>query len=135
MANKEQILDKIARNMKQRGFSAERVGETTEVTKSDDSVLVVSYADKQVQSPMGGVSDATSPFLGIGIAGAGSIKITGAAGDTTIALIMSDAVAATLLAECAGKANDIILQSGDDATATGELARIAGHADVLGLGE
>ena len=134
MANKEQILDKITRNMKQRGFSAERVGETCELTKAGGTgdVLVVSYEDKQVQSPMGGVDDTQSPFLGIGIAAPGAIKIKGAAGENTISDIMDDADALELLAECAGKANDIIVEEGDSTT---ELTRIKGHADLLGLGQ
>lgn len=131
MANKEQILDKIARNMGQRGITAARVGETVEVTKTGGDILTVSYDDASVQSPMGGVDDTSSPFLGIGIAKPGKIKIKGEAGETSIALIMDTAEAASLLAECAGYANDIILESGDDTT---ELARIAGHEHLVGLG-
>lgn len=134
MANKEQILDKITRNMKQRGYSAERVGETCELTKAGGAgdVLVVSYEDKEVQSPMGGVDDSQSPFLGIGIGAPGSIKIKGASGENTAADIFDDGDALALLAECAGKANDIIVEEGDT---TDEVTRIAGHADLLGLGQ
>ena len=132
MANKVEILDKIERNMTQRGLSAVRVGETVEVTKSDASVLVVSYVGKDIQSPMGGVDDSQSPFLGIGIAAPGQIKIKGAAGDTTIALIFSDSVSLELMHEVSGFANDVQIEDGDT---TAELARIRGQADVLGLGQ
>ena len=134
MANKEQILDKIARNMSQRSLSAERVGETVEVTKAGGAgdVLVVSYKEKSVQSPMGGVSDQASPYLGIGVAGAGSIKIKGAAGENTIAAIFDDSDSLELLRECSGFANDVEVEAGDT---TASLARIRGQADSVGLGE
>lgn len=133
MANKEAILDKIARNMKQRGKSAERVGETVEFTKAGGAgdVLTVSYAEKDVQSPMGGVDGSSSPYLGIGIAAPGSIKIKGDTGENTVAAIFDDADALELMAECAGYANDIIVEEGDTST---EVARIAGHETVLGTG-
>jgi hypothetical protein len=132
MANKEQILDKISRNMKQRGLSAERVGETVEVEKTGGDKLTVSYQEKDVQSPMGGVDDKSSPFLGIGIAGAGSIKVKGAAGENAIADIIDTAEALELMNELGGFANDKIVEAGDSTT---ELARLRGQSDVLGLGE
>lgn len=131
MANKEQILDKIVRNMTQRGMTAARVGATVEVTKTGGDKLVVSYVDKGVQSPMGGVSASAAPFLGIGVAAPGSLKIKGAAAETTIAGIFDTVEALTLLAECSGFANDVIVERGDNTT---ELARIRGQADLLGMG-
>jgi len=133
MANKEAILNKIARNMKQRGKSAERVGDTVEYTKAAGAgdTLTVSYTDKNVQSPMGGVSDASSPFLGIGIASPGSLKVKGDAGENTIAAIFDDADAMELWAELAGYANDLTIEAGDTST---QLARIAGNENAIGLG-
>ena len=131
MANKEQILDKVARNMKQRGHLAERVAQSVEVEKAGGDVLVVSYVDASIQSPMGGISDSASPFLGIGIAAPGKIKIKGAAGENSIAAIMDTLEAVALMAELAGYANDIILEAGDTSA---ELARVHGHESVLGLG-
>lgn len=133
MANKEAILDKIARNMTQRGRSAERVNEAVEYTKAGGTgdVLTVSYTDKDLQSPMGGVDDQSSPFLGIGIASPGSIKVKGAAGENTVAAIFDDEDALELLAELAGYANDITVEEGDTST---ELARFGGHESVLGTG-
>lgn len=125
MANKKQLLDKIERNMKQRGYAAD-------VSRPDaDTLLVdgvtVSYVDKSIQSPMGGVDDATSPFLGVGIAAPGSLKLadTGA----LLAAVISSEARIALLAECGGKANDLVIEGSD-----GEI-RIAGQADVIGLGE
>lgn len=131
MANKVQILDKISRNMGQRGYTAERVAETVEVEKTGGDKLVVSYEDASVQSPMGGVDDTASPFLGIGIAKPGKIKIKGAAGENTIAAIVDTVEALSLMHEVAGYANDIIIEAGDSTT---ELARIHGHEHLVGLG-
>lgn len=131
MANKEAILDKIARNMTQRGYTAERVSEAVTVTKTGGDSLTVSYTDKDLQSPMGGVDGNTSPFLGIGIAAPGSLKIKGDAGENTAAAIFDTAEALGLLAECAGYANEIVVEAGDT---TAEVARIAGHETVLGTG-
>jgi len=132
MANKDAILDKVVRNMLQRGYpNTVRSGDTVLVTKTGGDVLTVSYTDKNVQSPMGGVSAATSPFLGIGIAAPGSLKIKGAAAETTIAGIFDTVEALALLNELAGFANDIVVERGDNTT---ELARLRGHETVLGLG-
>ena len=134
MANGVQILDKIARNLVQSGIPAASVvrnASSVSVTKTGGDVLTVSYVDKSVQSPMGGVSAAAAPFLGIGIAAPGAIKIKGEAAAATIAAIFDTAEAIKLLAECAGFANDIIVESG---ASTAQLARIHGHADLLGMG-
>lgn len=128
MANKEAIMDKIVRNMKQRGFS----GATRTATGLVSDGLIVSYTDKDGDAPQIGVSDATSPFLGIGVAAPGSIKIKGAGGENSIAAMLTSVENVSLLAEISGLANDIVLEEGDTTT---ELARIAGQSDVLGLGE
>lgn len=132
MANRSAILDKIVRNMLQRGYpNTVRSGDSVLVTKTGGDVLTVSYTDKAVQSPMGGVSAAASPFLGIGIAAPGSLKVKGAAAETTIAAIFDTVEALQLLNELAGYANDIVVESG---ATTAELARLRGHESVLGLG-
>jgi hypothetical protein len=133
MANRSAILDKIVRNMAQRGYGSAvvRSGDSVLVTKTGGDVLTVTYVDKSVQSPMGGVSAAASPFLGIGIAAPGALKVKGAAAETTIAAIVDTVEALQLLNELAGYANDIIVERGDNTT---ELARLRGHESVLGLG-
>lgn len=132
MANSSAILDKIVRNMLQRGVSSTvRSGDTVLVTKTGGHVLTVSYVAKQLQSPMGGVDPSVSPYLGIGIAAPGSLKVKGAAGENTIGAIVSTVEALDLMQELAGFANDVVVEAGDSAT---QLARIAGNADLLGMG-
>jgi hypothetical protein len=132
MANRSPILDKLVRNMLQRGYAnTVRSGDSVLVTKTGGDVLTVTYVDKSIQSPMGGVSAAASPFLGIGTAAPGLLKIKGAAAETTIAGIFDTVEALALLNELAGFANDIVVESGASTT---ELARIRGHESVLGLG-
>lgn len=131
MANRDQILDKLVRNLGQRGVTAVRSGATALVTKTGGDVLTVSYVDKAIQSPMGGVSPAASPYLGIGVAAPGSLKVKGAAAETSIAAIFDTSEALALLAELAGFANDVVVERGDNTT---ELARIRGTADNLGMG-
>ena len=131
MGNRQPILDKILRNMLQRGITAVRSGDTVLVSKTGGDDLIVSYTDKVLASPIGGVSDAASPFLGIGVASPGTLKIKGAAAETTIALMFDTSEALVLLAEVSGYANDIVIERGDNTT---ELARIGGHEHLLGLG-
>lgn len=132
MANRSPILDKIVRNLLQRGYpNVVRSDDSVLVTKTGGDVLTVTYVDKNIQSPMGGVSAAASPFLGIGVAAPGSLKIKGELAATTIAAIFDTVEALVLLNELAGFANDIIVESGGS---TAELARIRGHESVLGLG-
>lgn len=131
MANKEQILDKIVRNMKQRGYTASRSGATALVTKTGGDVLTVSYVDKSIQSPMGGVSPASSPYLGVGVAAPGALKVKGAAAETTIAAIFDTIEALALWNELSGFQNDLIVERGDNTT---ELARVAGDCDRQGMG-
>lgn len=127
MANSVQVLDKIKRNLDAVGVSATR--NATSVTAAG---LTISYVDASIQSPMGGVSDASSPFLGIGIANPGSIKIKGAAGENTIAGIFVNAADLAVLACCTRFANDVVVEAGDT---TAELARLAGHPDLKMMGQ
>jgi hypothetical protein len=134
MANKEAILDKIARNLKQRGLSESAVvrnGSTLSVTKTGGDVLAITYVDKSVQSPMGGVSASSAPFLGMGIAAPGTLKVKGATGETTIAGVLDTVEALQVMAELTGFGNDVVVESGSTTT---ELARISGVAGLLGLG-
>ena len=132
MANSSAILDKIVRNLHQRGQPlAVRVGDTVQVPKLDASVLLVTYVPKAIQSPMGGVDPTVSPYLGIGTAAPGSLKLKGAAGQNTMGAIVSDAVAAELMVELAGYANTLVVEAGDTTT---QLARVRGLETVLGVG-
>lgn len=126
MANKQQVLDKIARNLDQLSIS--------NVRGADDLVaggLTISYEDASIQSPMGGVDGSASPFLGLGIGNPGKIKIKGGAGENSVAAILDSEENARILRVCSGHANDIILEAGDSSA---ELARLPGSSDLLGMG-
>ena len=128
MANKVPVLNKLARNLEQLGQVVSR-GANAEVIASG---LTVSYVDASIQSPMGGVSADSSPFLGMGIAAPGKLKIKGGAGENSIAAIFVAAGDLLVLSQCSKFANDVIVEAGDTAT---ELARLAGHADLQMMGE
>ena len=127
MANPAQTLDKIKRNLDAVGVAATR--NATSVTAAG---LTVSYVDASLQSPMGGVDGSASPYLGIGVANPGSLKIKGAAGENTIAAIFVAAADLAVLACCARFANDVVVEAGDT---TAELARLAGHPDLKMMGQ
>jgi hypothetical protein len=112
MANSVQILDKIERNCRQLGIS---------VTRNSASLLTaagmeITYVAATIQSPMGGVSDASAPFLGIGIANPGKIDI-----DTDPANLAQFQV----LRVVCGHANNITIPAGE----------LQGQADLLGMGQ
>lgn len=127
MANPVQVLDKIKRNLDAVGVPATR--NATSVTAAG---LTISYVDASIDSPMGGVNGNASPYLGIGIANPGSIKIKGAATENTIAGIFVNAADLAVLACCTRFANDVVVEAGDTAT---ELARLAGHPDLKAMGQ
>ena len=131
MANATAMLQKIARNLGQRGIPATFTGTSVTMAKTGGDILVVTYTPKGVQSPMGGVDGSVTPFLGIGVAAPGSLKLKGAAGENTLAAIMDTTEAMSLLAELAGFANDIVIEAGDTAT---QLSRVMGSTDMIGVG-
>jgi hypothetical protein len=81
---------------------------------------------------MGGINDASSPFLGIGIANPGKLKIKGAAGENTIAAIVDSSDNVKIVSVCTRMANDVIIEAGDTTT---ELSRVPGHPDLLNMGQ
>lgn len=127
MANRKSILDKLHRNFQQIGLTSVRGASDVVVAG-----LTITYVDASIQSPMGGVSDASSPFLGIGVASPGVLKIKGAAGENALADIFVTADDLKVLAFCAHFANDVVVEAGDTAT---ELARLPGTADLRMMGE
>lgn len=128
MANKKFVQEKIARNLEQYGLAVTR-GSAGEVLAAG---LTVSYVDAVIQSPMGGVSDASSPFLGAGVQNPGKLKIKGAAGQNTLAAILGTADDLTVFAVCVRFANNVIVEAGDTTT---QLAEFRGHPDLLATGE
>ena len=126
MANSVAMLNKLSRNLDMLGISNTR-GASSVVA----SGLTISYIAAAVAGPMGGVSDAAAPFLGMGIVAPGTIKIKGAGGETSVAGILDSETNAKILALCVAFGNSVILESGDAATT---LATIPGHVDFLGMG-
>jgi hypothetical protein len=127
MANPVQVLDKIKRNLDAVGVPATR--NATSVTAAG---LTISYVDAAIQSPMGGVDGGSSPFLGIGVANPGVLKVKGAAGENSIAAIFVNSSDLAVLACCTRFANDVVVEAGDTTT---ELARLAGHPDLKAMGQ
>jgi hypothetical protein len=127
MANSSQILDKIKRNLEQMGVPATR-GASSVVA----SGLTISYSPASIQAPMGGVDGDSSPFLGMGIANPGKIKIKGAAGENSIAAMCASEADAKVWAVCSRFANNVIAEAGDT---TAQLAEIQGHPDLLSMGQ
>ena len=111
MANRIQILDKIERNCKQLGIATSRSDSATLVAGG----ITITYVDASIQSPMGGVSDQVSPFLGIGIANPGKINLS---------INPSTLIHFQVLRVCSGHANNVIIPLGE----------LAGSSDLLGMG-
>ena len=126
MANSVQMLDKIKRNLDQVGVPATR--NASSVTAAG---LTISYTAATIQSPMGGVDGDSSPYLGIGVANPGKLKVKGAGGENTIAAMLVSEADLKVLATCTRFANNVTLEAGDTAT---QLAEIPGHADLLSMG-
>ena len=138
MGNRVQILDKVQRNLESIGLAPTR--SSADVLTIGN--LIVRYEDADIQSPMGGVSDAASPFLGIGIANPGVVTLSGLLdADAALADLFVDIDDYRVLSVCKGFANDIVLKAGNTASAaatngTGaELGRLEGHPDLIGLGQ
>jgi hypothetical protein len=128
MANKVQVIAKLARNLEQLGQVVSRPSAESLVCAG----ITVSYASAQIASPMGGVSDTSSPFLGTGVQAPGAIKLKGAAGENSVATIFVAEADLLVLSQASKFANDIVVEAGDTVT---QLARLAGHADLLMMGE
>lgn len=132
MGMSKQILAKLARDAAQVGLTVTSQSSTAVVISNGSNNLTLSYVDASIQAPMGGVDPTVSPYLGIGIANPGKIKIKSAIATAgTIADVTDSLVAAKVLALCAGFANNILLEN-STATFAGE---IRGHADLIGMGQ
>ena len=118
MANKVQILDKIQRNCEQRAISVERTDAESLKIEGD---VTVTYVEADIQKPMGGVDDSINPYLGIGVANPGQIKVDGP---------LDSLKKLRALRLIAGHANDIEL-----ANSGIEDGILEGHADLLGMGQ
>ncbi len=133
MANREEILDKIQRNLEQLGITS-----TRSASKVEAGNIKVQYEDADILSPMGGIDDTTTPFLGIGTANPGKIIVSGLLdADTVIADILVDDTDLRILRVCTGFANTIAVKAGrtDDSILAADLALLEGHVDLLGMGQ
>lgn len=132
MANSVQILAKIARSAKLAGLTVNSSSSTAVVIENGSNDITVSYTDASISSPMGGVDDSASPFLGIGIANPGSIKLKSAISTAdTVADMFDSSVAPQLLHICSAFANDLKLENSD---ASWEL-EISGDSERGSMGE
>ncbi len=133
MANDVQILDKIQRNLEQANITVARSG-----SKLEAGNIKVQYESAVIESPMGGIDDSSSPFLGIGIANPGRIIVSGLLdADSAIADIIADETDLRVLRVCTGFANTVAVKAGrtDDSILAADLAVLEGHVDLLGMGQ
>ncbi len=126
-----QIMAKIERNARQLGLTVNSNTGAAVVIENGSNDLTVSYVAASIDAPMGGVSPASSPFLGIGVVNPGQLKLksSSTAGDA-ITDVLDSVVAAKVLTILVGLGNDILLEN-SDATFT---ATLRGNADNLGMG-
>lgn len=139
MANREQILDKIKRNMVQLGITvdADAQSATTSERYLQAGNITIHYTAAVIESPMGGVDDSTSPFLGIGIANPGKIVLAGLLdADTAITDVLVTEEDLQIMRIASGHANDIEVRAGrTDLDVDGAvLAEVKGSSDLLGMG-
>ena len=112
MANGVQILDKIQRNCQQRGISVSRTSATALIAAG----ITITYTAAVIDGPMGGVSDALAPFLGIGIANPGKIALS--ANPASLAELQ-------VLRIVCGHANTVVIPAGE----------LPGSSDLNGMGQ
>jgi len=128
MANKIQVLDKIARNLAQLGIASTRGSAGEVIIDNGSNDCTVSYVSASIQAPMGGVDGSVSPFLGMGIAAPGAIQLSFQA--VTLAACLDTPVVMQVLAVCASFANDLII-----ADSASHSARLRGNPDLIMMGE
>ena len=137
MANSVQILNKIARAAEMAGLTVNSHTATAVIVDDGADDILIQYENADIDSPMGGVSAAASPFLGIGTANPGYIVFSrNAAGNDTVATVFDTATAVKMFAICCGFANDVAVMDGNEGVGTAaELARVAGIPDVVNVGQ
>lgn len=127
-----QIMAKVARNATQLGLTVLSSSSAAVVIDNASNDLTVSYVAASIDLPMGGVDSSVSPFLGMGIANPGKLKVKSSiatVGDLTD--VMDSAVALTVLKMLGGFANDVVLEN---STASFSLS-LRGDVDLLGMGQ
>ena len=125
--NTVQILNKIKRDLDVLGITATRDASSVIV-----DTVTITCVEASIQKPMSGIDPTVSPFLGIGVANPGQIKVKGAAGENTLAAIFDTELRMKVFSLVCGFANDKVVEAGDTTT---QLAYIQGHPDLLGMGQ
>jgi hypothetical protein len=128
---KRQVLNKIARNLDMLGLTVTRSGDDVVVANASNA-LTVSYVDASIMAPMGGIDGSASPFLGIGIANPGKIRIkSSSTAADAITDVLDSVIAAKVFHAVSALANNIILENSDATFST----EIRGNVDNVGLGQ
>jgi len=137
MANSVQILDKIARAATMMGLTVNSHTATQVIIDDGGDDILVTYQTADIASPMGGVSAAASPYLGIGTANPGYIVLSkNAVGDDTMATVFNTVQTAQVFAICCGFANDVAIMDGNEGVGTAaELIRVQNNVVAIGLGQ
>lgn len=132
MSQQKHILDKVARNLDMLGLTVTRGANNSVVVANGSNALTVGYVEAAIMAPMGGIDDTVSPYLGIGIANPGQIRIKSAStAADAISDVLDSVIAARVFHTVSAFANDIVLEN-SDATFS---ARIRGNVDNVGLGQ
>lgn len=132
MAQKKQVLDKIARNLEMQGESVSRGSAGEVIVENGSSDITISYRDAEFSpTMMGGVDGSSSPFLGIGIGNPGKITLR-VAGSSGLSDTLATAKAIKSFSVCAAFANNIVLRNAADSA---DLLEVRGHSDLIGLGQ
>ncbi len=132
MANSVQILAKLARNAQMLGLSVVSQSQSAVVISNGSNNLSISYVLASIQSPMGGVDPTVSPYLGIGIANPGKLKLTSAINTNgNMSDVIDGQVAAQVLQMMSGMDNNIILSNSDGSYSV----ELRGDADLIGMGQ
>lgn len=127
-----QIMAKIARNCEQLGLTVNSNSGSAVVIENGSNDLTVSYVAASIDLPMGGVSPASSPFLGVGIVAPGTLKLkSSSTAADAITDVLDSVVAAKVFKVLVGMGNDILLEN-SDATFS---STIRGHAELTGMGQ
>ena len=138
MANKVQILAKIARDVQMLGLTVNSQSASAIVVENGSNDLTITYADASIAAPMGGIDSTVSPYLGMGVVQPGKIQITGSivtkGSANTFADLMDTIIAGKVLCLCHGFGNNILLTKPDVVGANSYNDEIAGDVMLKNVG-
>lgn len=127
-----QIMAKIARNCTQLGLTLTSQSSSSVVVHNASNDLTITYVASSTQAPMSGVDGSASPFLGLGNAGAGKLKLKSAIATNGDIRDVSDSVAALqVLHMLGGFANNLVVENSTASYAT----ELTGDVDLVGMGQ